>query len=100
MVVIVSLTFGARALSLHDCSALHVPDGEADRPESAIQHFQDKLLHIRERMKTAPGKQMAEKRHQLVRAAYPFLPLLLMPMAFIQLVDFLAAIDDEYGRDE
>jgi uncharacterized protein len=60
--------------------ALHVPDGDADQPESAIQHFHDKLLHIRERMKTAPGKQMAEKRHQL-------------------LVDFLAAIDDEYGRD-
>lgn len=60
--------------------ALHVPDGDADQPESAIQHFHDKLLHIRERMKTAPGKQMAEQRHQL-------------------LVDFLAAIDDEYGRD-
>jgi uncharacterized protein len=47
--------------------ALHAPDGDADQPESAIQHFHDKLLHIRERMKTAPGKQMAEKRHQLVR---------------------------------
>ncbi|KAF8273299.1 hypothetical protein EI94DRAFT_1716343 [Lactarius quietus] len=58
--------------------ALHAPNGDADQPESAIQHFHDKLLHIRERMKTTPGKQLAEKRHQL-------------------LVDFLAAIDDEYG---
>ncbi|KAI9461570.1 hypothetical protein BJY52DRAFT_1116940 [Lactarius psammicola] len=60
--------------------ALHVPDGDTEQPESAIQHFHDKLLHIRERMKTAPGKQMAEKRHKL-------------------LVDFLGAIEDEYGRD-
>lgn len=60
--------------------ALHAPDGDPDQPESAIQHFHDKLLHIQERMKTAPGKQMAEKRHKL-------------------LVDFLAAVEDEYGRD-
>lgn len=60
--------------------ALHVPEGDADQADSAIQHFHDKLLHIRERMKTAPGKQMAEKRHKL-------------------LVDFMAAIDDEYGTD-
>ncbi|KAH9031779.1 hypothetical protein EDB85DRAFT_1311506 [Lactarius pseudohatsudake] len=60
--------------------ALHAPDGDSDQPESAIQHFHDKLLHIQERMKTAPGKQMAEKRHKL-------------------LVDFLAAVEDEYGRD-
>jgi HD superfamily phosphodiesterase len=81
-------------------SALHVPDGDADQPESAIQHFHDKLLHIRERMKTAPGKQMAEKRHQLVRTAYSSLS---SPAdaddGVSQLVDFLAAIDDEYGRD-
>ena len=58
-----------RTLLYYVCrpSALHVPDGDVDQPESAIQHFHDKLLHIRERMKTAPGKQMAEKRHQLVR---------------------------------
>ncbi|KAH9003040.1 hypothetical protein EDB86DRAFT_2799479 [Lactarius hatsudake] len=71
---VLSLTGGMRA------SALHAPDGDPDQPESAIQHFHDKLLHIQERMKTAPGKQMAEKRHKL-------------------LVDFLAAVEDEYGRD-
>lgn len=48
-------------------SALHAPNGDADQAESAIQHFHDKLLHIRERMKTAPGRQMAEQRHKLVR---------------------------------
>jgi HD superfamily phosphodiesterase len=61
-------------------SALHVPDGDADQPESAIQHFHDKLLHIRERMKTAPGKQMAEKRHQLVRTAHILFSLLLLTL--------------------
>ncbi|KAH9063905.1 hypothetical protein EDB87DRAFT_1557645 [Lactarius vividus] len=61
-------------------SALHAPDSDPDQPESAIQHFHDKLLHIQERMKTALGKQMAEKRHKL-------------------LIDFLAAVEDEYGRD-
>lgn len=33
---------------------------------SAIQHFYDKLLHIKERLKTEPGKKLAEKRHKLV----------------------------------
>lgn len=47
-------------------SALHAPDGDPARPTSAVQHFHDKLLHIRERLKTEPGKRMAEKRHQLV----------------------------------
>ncbi|KAI0303699.1 hypothetical protein B0F90DRAFT_1313952 [Multifurca ochricompacta] len=60
--------------------ALHAPDGDADQPHSAIQHFHDKLLHIRERLKTAPGRQMAEQRHKLM-------------------VDFLAAVEDEYGKD-
>ncbi|KAI0321795.1 hypothetical protein OF83DRAFT_1050636 [Amylostereum chailletii] len=45
---------------------LHAPHGDAHQPTSAVQHFYDKLLHIRERMKTAPGKQAAEKRHQLM----------------------------------
>lgn len=47
-------------------SALHAPEGDPAHPTSAVQHFHDKLLHIRERLKTGPGKRMAEKRHQLV----------------------------------
>ncbi|KAI0267740.1 hypothetical protein BC834DRAFT_822121 [Gloeopeniophorella convolvens] len=60
--------------------ALHAPAGHADQPASAIQHFHDKLLHIRGRMKTAPGRALAEARHKLM-------------------VDFLAAVDTEYGED-
>lgn len=37
---------------------------------SAIQHFHDKLLHIKERLKTEPGKKLAEKRHKLVSGLF------------------------------
>lgn len=65
-VSVVSLTLESACMR-GQFSPLHVPDDDADQPESAIQHFHDKLLHIQERMKTTPGKQMAEKRHKLVR---------------------------------
>ncbi|KAG2047238.1 hypothetical protein BDR06DRAFT_1032488 [Suillus hirtellus] len=42
---------------------LHAPPGRLD---TAVQHFYDKLLHIQERLKTEPGKQMGAKRHQFV----------------------------------
>ncbi|KAI0031207.1 hypothetical protein K488DRAFT_79202 [Vararia minispora EC-137] len=45
---------------------LHTPEGDPDQPQSAVQHFYDKLVHIRERMKTEPGKRAAEKRHRLM----------------------------------
>lgn len=54
--------------------ALHVPPRRLDEPVSpeqdeeinntAIGHFYDKLLMIKERMKTPAGKREAEKRHQ------------------------------------
>ncbi|KAG8992426.1 hypothetical protein FRB90_001008 [Tulasnella sp. 427] len=43
---------------------------------SAIDHFHDKLLHIKERLKTDAGRAMGEKRHQTM-------------------LDFLAAVDEE-----
>jgi len=51
----------ARALSLRCCSAFHVPEGDVDQLESAIQHFHDELVHIQEWMNSVPGKQMAKK---------------------------------------
>lgn len=48
---------------------LHASNGDPIQPKTAIQHFHDKLLRIRERMKTVPGKEMAEKRHQVVRVS-------------------------------
>ncbi|KAI0749457.1 hypothetical protein C8Q80DRAFT_625731 [Daedaleopsis nitida] len=58
---------------------LHVPSkDDPNHSASAIAHFHDKLLHIRERLKTVPGKKLAERRHRLM-------------------VDFLQAIDEEYA---
>jgi len=58
--------------------ALHTPPNDPVLSASAVQHFYDKLLHIRERLKTEAGKQMADKRHKLM-------------------LDFLQAVDDEYN---
>ena len=49
-----------------ELSALHAPPEDPALPSSAIQHFHDKLLHIKDRLKTNPGKAMGEKRHKLV----------------------------------
>ncbi|KAE9402917.1 hypothetical protein BT96DRAFT_815833 [Gymnopus androsaceus JB14] len=46
---------------------LHTPPDDAAVARTAIQHFTDKLIHIRDRLKTDLGKQLAVKRHQLVR---------------------------------
>ncbi|THH13973.1 hypothetical protein EW146_g6306 [Bondarzewia mesenterica] len=59
---------------------LHAPEGDPIHSETAIQHFHDKLLHIHERMKTEPGKILAEKRHQLM-------------------LNFLKAVDEEYNDE-
>ena len=45
---------------------LHIPPTDPSYGESAIGHFHDKLLHIRERLKTEAGRKMGEKRHQAV----------------------------------
>ncbi|OCH94395.1 hypothetical protein OBBRIDRAFT_817234 [Obba rivulosa] len=59
-------------------NALQTPAEDPKHAASAIQHFHDKLLHIRERLKTEPGKKLAEKRHKLM-------------------LDFLQAVDEEYN---
>jgi hypothetical protein len=54
---------------------------DPNHKDSAIAHFHDKLLHIRERLKTAPGRKMGEKRHQFVRPSQSclFISLLHIP---------------------
>ncbi|KAJ7592971.1 hypothetical protein C8J56DRAFT_779278 [Mycena floridula] len=52
------------------------PDDPA-RSNSAIQHFDDKLVHIYDRLKTSPGKSLGQRRHKLI-------------------VDFIAAAKEEY----
>jgi uncharacterized protein len=56
---------------------LHAPPGRLD---TAVQHFYDKLLHIQDRLKTEPGKQMGTKRHQFM-------------------VDFLNSVENEYNAE-
>lgn len=57
---------------------LHTPADDPAYAHTAIQHFHDKLLNIRDRLKTEAGKKMGDKRHQV-------------------LLEFLASIDEEYG---
>ncbi|KAG5718983.1 hypothetical protein E4T56_gene20396 [Termitomyces sp. T112] len=57
---------------------LYAPAGDPKQPQSAIQHFHDKLILIRDRLKTEYGKRLATKRHQL-------------------LLDFITAVDEEYN---
>lgn len=46
--------------------SLHIPPpvSQEDLDATAIGHFHDKLLKIRDRMKTTRGKEEAEKRHE------------------------------------
>lgn len=45
---------------------LYVPAGDPREPISCVQHFHDKLLHVRDRLKTPQGRALAAQRHQLV----------------------------------
>ncbi|KAI0779098.1 hypothetical protein BC629DRAFT_1735987 [Irpex lacteus] len=56
---------------------LHTPATSALHKDSSIQHFHDKLLHIRDQLKTEAGRRMAERRHQFM-------------------LDFLKATEEEY----
>jgi len=58
---------------------LYVPSDEPQVQESAIQHFHEKLVLIRDRLKTAPGKALGEKRHSV-------------------LISFIASVEEEYDN--
>ncbi|CAK5269679.1 unnamed protein product, partial [Mycena citricolor] len=49
-------------------SPLHVPSDDSKLKASAIQHFHDKLVLIRDRLKTEPGKKLGAKRHSVIVA--------------------------------
>ncbi|KAF8896173.1 hypothetical protein BD779DRAFT_1668008 [Infundibulicybe gibba] len=59
---------------------LYAPAGDPKSANSAIQHFSDKLIHIRSRLKTIPGKKLGDKRHRVLE-------------------DFLGSVQDEYDVD-
>ncbi|KAF9563185.1 hypothetical protein CPC08DRAFT_706112 [Agrocybe pediades] len=58
-------------------SPLHTPADDPQQSSSAIQHFYDKLLCIRDRLKTEPGKKLGDRRHEVLK-------------------NFLTSIDEEY----
>ncbi|KAJ7364260.1 hypothetical protein DFH08DRAFT_838759 [Mycena albidolilacea] len=57
---------------------LYIPPGQPQLREPAVQHFHDKLVLIRDRLKTAPGKVLGEKRHNV-------------------LISFIASVEEEYN---
>ncbi|KAF8599116.1 hypothetical protein BDV93DRAFT_477803 [Ceratobasidium sp. AG-I] len=59
-------------------SPLFVPPGDPRASISCVEHFHDKLLHIRERLKTPQGRALGAQRHQLM-------------------LDFLDGVDKEYN---
>ncbi|KAF5340912.1 hypothetical protein D9758_012186 [Tetrapyrgos nigripes] len=56
---------------------LHVPNDDPALEVSAMQHFEDKLVHIKDRLKTKPGKTLGERKHQV-------------------LLDFMKSVQEEY----
>ena len=78
---------------------LHTPADDPAQASSAIQHFHDKLLHIRDHLKTGPGQTMAVKRHQFVSRVHRCYAMLCecRNVIFTQMLDFLNATEEEYG---
>ncbi|TFK27533.1 hypothetical protein FA15DRAFT_666373 [Coprinopsis marcescibilis] len=66
------------AYASHTNCPLHTPSDDPELPKSSIEHFHDKLLHIRERLKTDQGRKLGDKRHEV-------------------LLNFLASIEEEYA---
>ncbi|KDQ19363.1 hypothetical protein BOTBODRAFT_27945 [Botryobasidium botryosum FD-172 SS1] len=58
--------------------ALHVSKSDPTWGDSAIHHFHDKLLLVRDRLKTPAGRRMGDRRHQFM-------------------LEFLSAVDEEYN---
>ena len=77
-------------------SPLHTPPEDPNLANSAIQHFHDKLVHIKDRLKTAPGRAMGERRHQVVSLSPLHYQTVSPDYRTMQLLDFIASIDEEY----
>ncbi|KDN49859.1 hypothetical protein RSAG8_01924, partial [Rhizoctonia solani AG-8 WAC10335] len=56
---------------------LHTPPDDPQASVTSVQHFHDKLLHIKDRLKTPQGRELGAQRHQLM-------------------LQFLDAVDKEY----
>ncbi|KAH7312785.1 hypothetical protein B0J17DRAFT_584992 [Rhizoctonia solani] len=72
--------FGIMRVSAYSAAVnrpLHTPPDDPQVSHTAIQHFHDKLLHIKDRLKTPQGRKLGAQRHQFM-------------------LQFLDAVDKEY----
>ncbi|KAH7341233.1 hypothetical protein B0J17DRAFT_693671 [Rhizoctonia solani] len=72
--------FGIMRVSAYSAAVnrpLHTPPDDPQDSHTAIQHFHDKLLHIKDRLKTPQGRKLGAQRHQFM-------------------LQFLDAVDKEY----
>lgn len=77
---------------------LHAPqDNPVALKLSAIQHFYDKLLRIKDRLKTDAGKCLGAQRHQMVIVL--FLWFACVNYNRFQMIQFLQAVKHEYSVD-
>ncbi|CAE6461739.1 unnamed protein product [Rhizoctonia solani] len=61
--------FGIMRVSAYSAAVnrpLHTPSDDPQVSHTGIQHFHDKLLHIKDRLKTPQGRELGAQRHQLV----------------------------------
>ncbi|PAV16245.1 metal dependent phosphohydrolase [Pyrrhoderma noxium] len=73
--------FGIMRCAAFSCTAnrpLYVPSQDPAFEQSAVGHFHDKLLKIKERLKTEMGKKLGEERHKYM-------------------ISFLNALESEYN---
>lgn len=73
--------FGIMRCSAFSCVAnrpLYVPPEDHTFDQSAIGHFHDKLLKVKEWLKTEPGKKLGDERHKVM-------------------ISFLDSLDSEYN---
>ncbi|CAE6473559.1 unnamed protein product [Rhizoctonia solani] len=61
--------FGIMRVSAYSAAVnrpLHTPSDDPQVSHTGIQHFHDKLLHIKDRLKTPQGRELGAQRHQLM----------------------------------
>ena len=74
---------------------LHVPVDDTLHGSTAVAHFYDKLLKIKERLKTDVGRKLGEERHNLVSQSSPNDRLWIRSLMHEQMLTFLDAVDKE-----
>ena len=69
MYELIDITTGVLRCAAFSCAANRVLCTDKDDPlypETSLAHFYDKLLHIKDRLKTELGRELGRERHNLV----------------------------------